>query len=81
MHLWEDGQVPYRTLIFILFLVFSYNTQTHTYTQYTHTNTHTHTLAPRSITAEMVVVESSADPLSVNFTITLVSRVVSTFAY
>ena len=30
-HLWEVGQVPYRTLIVILFL-FSYNPHAHTHT-------------------------------------------------
>ena len=57
---------------------------THTYARmhaHTHMHTHTHTLAPRSIAAEMVVVETSAEPLSVNFTVTYVSTVVSTSSY
>ena len=61
-----------------------YGIYTHTHTQYTHTqythtqNTHTHTPAPaptpRSITQDMVVASGSANPLSVNFTITYVSE-------
>ena len=50
---------------------------------YIHVYTHMyiHTLAPKSVAAETVGVEVSAEPLSVNFTIAYVSRVVSTFAY
>ena len=49
-------------------------TYVHTH-MYVHAYTHMyiHTSAPRSIAAEIVGVEVSAEPLSVNFTITLVS--------
>ena len=45
-----------------------------------HTHIQTHTLAPRSVATEMVGVEVSIEPLSVNFTIEFVSKVDSTFA-
>ena len=52
------------------------HTHTHTHTHariYTCIHMYIHTLAPRSIAAEMVGVEVSADPLSVNFSVEHVS--------
>ena len=49
-HLWEDGQVPYRTLIFILqfYLLLSLK----------HTHTHTHTQGASSPPVHAVEVET-----------------------